>query len=225
MIFECLLPILCSSRRKFSHTQLLFKWTGSCQFRWQGWWNITFFWWLFAKYGFMACSQFFLTDYAGSGSCAFAHLCFLNLVRWMGIEPTTDCFRGNRLYLMGYQRRCIILIPSRWMPRCPLIRHRQTPLTIKVLLFPLLFLVCSIYYCCWAVKTFCYKIINLFITSRTVQMPRRLGLSQSRRCSGPGHGHCWWWPPANASHPQVRSCTTLWFDQFAQKVWQSPGRG
>ena len=35
---------------------------------------------------------------------------FPNLVRWMGIEPTTDCFRGNRPYLMGYQRMCVVYI-------------------------------------------------------------------------------------------------------------------
>ena len=99
-----------SSRWKFGHTQLLFKRTGSCQFCGQGRRNITFLHGLLAKNCFVACSQFFLAYHAGSGSCTFAHACFLNLVRWMGIEPTTDCFRGNRPYLMGYQRMCVVYI-------------------------------------------------------------------------------------------------------------------
>ena len=84
--------------------------------------------------------------------------------------------------------------------------------------------------CCWCVEYNRSAIVGQAVESisfrtRTVQTRQRLGLSQSRKCSVPEHGHYWLWPLANASHPQVRSCTTLWFDQFAQKVWQSPGRG
>lgn len=64
---------LCSSRWKFCDTQLPFKRTRTCQFRWQWWWNIAFFYRLLAKNCFVTCSQFLLTDHTWTGSCAFAH--------------------------------------------------------------------------------------------------------------------------------------------------------